>query len=106
MTAISPKNTLFVLVTGANGYVAMHIVEALLEQGYRVRATVCSQSKGKHIKKTFESFGDKLEIITVEDIAVPGASDKALQSVDAVAYTAASIVHAEDPQGMFVLRFM
>ena len=29
-----------VLVTGANGYLAAHVVQQLLESGYRVRGTV------------------------------------------------------------------
>ncbi|KAH6891736.1 hypothetical protein BKA70DRAFT_1537574 [Coprinopsis sp. MPI-PUGE-AT-0042] len=43
-----------VLVTGANGYIAMWTVRKLLEKGYSVRAT---------------SYGDKLEIAVVADIS-------------------------------------
>ncbi len=35
---IAPGET--ILVTGANGYIATHIVDVLLEQGYNVRGTV------------------------------------------------------------------
>ena len=58
-----------VLVSGANSYIAMWVVQNLLDQGYTVRGTVRSAEKGEHLKKLFSKFGKKLEIIVVEDIA-------------------------------------
>ena len=57
-----------VLVTGANGYVAFWVVKDLLEAGYSVRGTVRSASKAKYIQDYFKFYGDKLEIVVVEDI--------------------------------------
>ena len=59
-----------ILVTGANGYIAMWVVRILLERGYAVRATVRNNGKGKPILDYFASLGlsDKLEIVVVEDI--------------------------------------
>lgn len=57
-----------VLVTGANGFVAVWVVKKLLEQGFSVRGTVRSEEKGKHLKETFASYGDKLELVIVKDI--------------------------------------
>ena len=58
-----------VLVTGANGYIALWVVETLFKQGYSVRATVRSADKGTHIKQRYAAeYGDKLEIVVVEDI--------------------------------------
>lgn len=59
-----------VLVTGANGFIAIWVVNHLLEQGYAVRATVRSADKGVHLAKTFAAHGDKLEITVIEDITV------------------------------------
>lgn len=56
------------LVTGANGYIALHLVRELLENGYHVRGTVRAESKATHLRKTFESYGNKLELVIVEDI--------------------------------------
>ena len=56
------------LVTGANGYIALWVVQTLLEQGYSVRGTVRSESKGTHLKESFAKYGDKLEVVVVEDI--------------------------------------
>ena len=56
------------MVTGANGYIAVWVVNNLLEQGFSVRGTVRSEPKGAHLKEIFKSYGDKLEVVVVEDI--------------------------------------
>ena len=57
-----------VLVTGANGFIAMWVVKHLLDQGYSVRGTVRSESKAKHVREVFSKYGDKFEVVIVEDI--------------------------------------
>ena len=57
-----------VLVTGANGYIAMWVVKSLLDKGFSVRGTVRSESKVAYLKDTFSSFGDKFEVVVVPDI--------------------------------------
>ena len=57
-----------VLVTGANGFIAVWLVKDLLERGFSVRGTVRSESKGEHLKKLFSQYGDKLELVVVDDI--------------------------------------
>lgn len=57
-----------VLVTGANGYIAVWLVQRLLEKGYSVRGTSRSESKGVHLKETFKKYGDRFEFVVVEDI--------------------------------------
>ena len=57
-----------VLVTGANGYIAVWLVQKLLEQGYSVRGTIRTAARGKYLKKLFEKYGDKFELVVVEDI--------------------------------------
>lgn len=66
MLAVPPPAK--VLVTGANGYIAAWLVRLLLEDGYSVRGTVRSASKGAFLQKLFAGFGDKFEIAVVEDI--------------------------------------
>lgn len=96
-----------VLVTGANGYIAMWVVHTLLEQGYTVRGTVRSESKAKHLSKVFASYSEKLEIVVVPDITKvllrliihgvvcqtdgltqEGAFDEYVKDVDAIEHTA------------------
>jgi nucleoside-diphosphate-sugar epimerase len=57
-----------VLVTGANGFLAIHVVDILLKKGYTVRGVVRSPEKGDHLKKLFAKYGDKLELAIVKDI--------------------------------------
>ena len=66
MPVISPNDK--VLVTGANGYIALHIVKTLLERGNSVRGTVRSESKVGHLKELFKSYGEKLEVVVVPDM--------------------------------------
>ncbi|KAH9946473.1 NAD(P)-binding protein [Amylocystis lapponica] len=77
-----------VLVTGASGYVAIWVVKNLLEQGYSVRGTVRAESKIAHVKETFASFGDKLELVVVEDLTKEGALDEYVKDVDAIEHMA------------------
>jgi nucleoside-diphosphate-sugar epimerase len=57
-----------VLVSGANGYIAIWVVRRLLEKGYSVVGQVRSADKGKHLLEYFKSYGDKFEIAVVADI--------------------------------------
>ena len=67
MPVIAPGSK--VLVTGANGFAAINIVDVLLKKGYYVRATVRSESKATYLKKIFGKYGDKLEFVFVPDVA-------------------------------------
>ena len=55
-----------VSVTGATGYIATHIVQQLLQPGYRVRGTVTSlknEEKVKPLYKLCPEANDKLELV-------------------------------------------
>ncbi|KIP03369.1 hypothetical protein PHLGIDRAFT_110983 [Phlebiopsis gigantea 11061_1 CR5-6] len=77
-----------VLVSGTNGYIAMWVVKSLLEKGYSVRGTVRSESKIAHLKDTFKSYGDKLDVVVVSDITKDCAFHEAVVGVEAIAHTA------------------
>ncbi|KIP01586.1 hypothetical protein PHLGIDRAFT_131196 [Phlebiopsis gigantea 11061_1 CR5-6] len=88
-----------VLVSGANGYIALWVVQSLLDHGFSVRGTVRSESKVAHLKETFKDHGDKLEVVVVPDITKEGAFDEAVKGVDAIAHTASPFhFNAKDPQ--------
>jgi hypothetical protein len=59
-----------VLVTGANGFIAIWLVQTLLNRGYFVRGTVRSDDKVKHLKDIFRAYVDKnlFEVLVVPDI--------------------------------------
>ncbi|KAF8959865.1 D-lactaldehyde dehydrogenase [Flammula alnicola] len=87
-----------ILVSGANGFIAIWVVRTLLEQGYAVRGAVRSTEKGKHLKKYFESYGDKVEWVVVEDITKDGAFDEAVKDVDAIEHMASPVsTPSDDP---------
>ena len=72
-----------VLVTGINGYLGSHVADQLLQAGFRVRGTTCALSKCAPLKKFWdEKYGpDKVEPVVVEDMAIPGAFDEAVQGI-------------------------
>jgi nucleoside-diphosphate-sugar epimerase len=77
-----------VLVTGANGFLAVWVVKKYLEAGYSVRGTVRSLSKSAFLKDKFAHYGDRFELVVVDDITKDGAFDEAVKGVDAIAHTA------------------
>ena len=58
-----------VLVTGASGYIAGVTVKTLLDRGFSVRGTVRSESKGTVLRQALQDYGDRFEIVIVEDMA-------------------------------------
>jgi nucleoside-diphosphate-sugar epimerase len=90
-----------VLVTGANGFLAVWTVKAFLDKGYTVVGTVRSESKGSHLKKIFKEYGDRLQLAVVEDITAEGAFDDVVKDIDGIAHTASPYHYAaEDPQDL------
>ncbi|KAG6336084.1 hypothetical protein ID866_3010 [Astraeus odoratus] len=77
-----------VLISGANGYIAMWVARELLEQGYSVRGTVRSAAKGVHPRRQFAKYGEQFEIVVIEDMTKEGAFDEAVKGVDAIVHTA------------------
>ncbi|VDM48294.1 unnamed protein product [Toxocara canis] len=56
-----------VLVTGAAGYLAIHCVQQLLNEGYRVRGTVRDTNNTAKVKPLIDLKGsDRLELITAD----------------------------------------
>ena len=78
-----------VLLTGGNGFIAVHIIQILLERGHSVVTTVRSESKTTFLRDKFATYGDKLQFSIVPDIVAPGAFDDVLKlySFDAVLHT-------------------
>jgi nucleoside-diphosphate-sugar epimerase len=80
-----------VLVTGANGFIAVYVIKDLLERGYTIRGTVRSLSKTEHLKKLFKDHLDKIEFVEVTDITLEGAFDEHVKGVDAILHLATPI---------------
>ncbi|KAI0286184.1 hypothetical protein BC826DRAFT_1093568 [Russula brevipes] len=92
-----------VLVTGANGYLATWVVKSYLEAGYSVRGTVRSLARSAFLKDRFGHYGERFELVVVEDIARDGAFDEAVKGVDAIAHTASPFnFTAAEPDDLIV----
>ncbi|RPD52415.1 NAD(P)-binding protein [Lentinus tigrinus ALCF2SS1-7] len=80
-----------ILVTGANGYVSVWIVKTFLEHGFAVRGAVRSERKATYLGSLFQSYGDKFDVVVVEDITKDGAFDEAVKDVDGIVHTASPV---------------
>ncbi|PYH40460.1 SDR family oxidoreductase [Aspergillus saccharolyticus JOP 1030-1] len=77
------------LVTGASGFVASHIIQRFLEAGYNIRGTVRSASTAETVKSRYPpDQANRLSFTIVPDIAAPGAFDSAVKDVCGVIHTA------------------
>lgn len=81
-TTTIPKGST-VLVTGANGYLGMHVADQLLLDGYKVHGTVRDAGKVEWLKEYFdEKYGKgKFGVSVVQDLAVEGAFDELIKGV-------------------------
>ncbi|GLA40195.1 hypothetical protein AnigIFM63309_007806 [Aspergillus niger] len=64
---LSSGHSQHVLLTGANGFVASHILFLLLERGYAVTATVRSQAKADDVIETHPDWKEKVNFVIVSD---------------------------------------
>jgi len=85
-----------VLLTGANGFIASHVLSDILARGWSVRAVVRSQEKANQILSDFPNHGSQLDTGVVPDITAPGAFDEVVKSTpqfDTVFHTASPFLY-------------
>ncbi|CDK25822.1 unnamed protein product [Kuraishia capsulata CBS 1993] len=98
-----------VLVTGASGYLALHVVDQLLKADYRVIGTVRSAEKGKLLDNFKTLYPNaKLELEFVADISQLDAFDEVIKKhpeIDYVMHTASpfSFGLGEDNEKNYVI---
>ncbi|CZT50831.1 uncharacterized protein RSE6_11891 [Rhynchosporium secalis] len=85
------------LVTGANGFLAAHIIDQLISAGHKVTGSVRSVSKGEQILATHSEYEGKLNFVVVSEYAKQGTWDEAFKEgeFDFVVHTAAPLL--DDP---------
>lgn len=77
------------LVTGANGFVAGHIIKVALEKGYNVKGAVRTDSSAAQLKATFPTYSSQLSTTIVPSITdVESFKDAFGQGVTGVIHTA------------------
>lgn len=72
-----------VLLTGASGFIAGHILKLLIDAGYFVIGTVRSEGKGEFLKKLYPKSFD---YVIVQDVAAPNAFNEAFKSNPDIKY--------------------
>lgn len=76
------------LVTGATGLVGSHVVDNLLQKGFRVRAVARSKAKADAFCRVRPQYSSTLEFCFIEDLTDAGAFDEAVKDVDGVIHIA------------------
>lgn len=86
------------LVTGANGFVAAHIIDQLFRDGHTITGSVREPVKGDQILETHPEYKGKIDFVTVSDYAGEGAWDETFQThdFDYVVHSAAPLL--DDPR--------
>lgn len=83
------------LVTGANGFVALHVIKEAIAQGYKVVGTVRSVAAAEKIMNIFPDSSSQLQIVEVHDIT--NANDFAMAfekfKIGAVINTASPLIN-------------
>ncbi|KAK8078143.1 hypothetical protein PG996_004313 [Apiospora saccharicola] len=83
-----------ILITGLNGYLAGRTAEAVLKAGYDVRGTVRRLATGDKVKDALAEMGypeDRIDVVEVPDMTVPGAFDEAVKGCHAILHLAAPL---------------
>jgi dihydroflavonol-4-reductase len=76
-----------VVVTGASGFIAMHLVEQLLAQGYWVRGTVRRDPAGYDVLHGLPGASERLELVRA-DLTDDGAFDDVVAGAPIIMHTA------------------
>lgn len=86
-----------VFVSGANGYIAQHVIVQLIAKGYDVIGSIRSEEKGEKLKKNLNS--SKFTYVIIPDIIKEDAFDEVLKAnpqITAFLHTASPVVFDVD----------
>lgn len=96
MTATQSVSKL--LITGASGFVGLHLTLAALQKGYAVRTTVRSGAREANVRKALTNLVDTAGLeFTYADLLVDTGWEDAVRGCDSVIHTAAPYT-AENPK--------
>jgi len=77
-----------VCVTGATGFIALHLVDQLLAQGYKVTAAVRTNDEKKLAPLLALNGGKGLDVVSGCDLLAPGSFDAAVAEAEVCFHTA------------------
>jgi len=101
---ISLGTSIMILVTGASGFIASHIVRELLERGYTVRGTVrnVADLTKTYFLSALSGAQERLTLVEA-DLMLGGSFVAAAEGCDAVTHTASPcLVNVDNPQSDLV----
>jgi len=83
------------LVTGANAFVAAHVIAELVSLGHTVTGSVRRAAAGEGILTEHPEWKGKLDFVTIEDYATEGTWDDVFKKnkFDHASTTCVSVVH-------------
>lgn len=82
-----------VFITGANGFVASHILSILISRNYQVVASVRTPQKATEIIKLHPSWEPSISFVYISDITADNAYDEAFSKFGEFDY----IIHNASP---------
>ena len=81
-----------ILVTGASGYIALHVVQQLLQAGHAVRGTVRSLAREDELRQALGASGDDSRLSFVEaDLTADAGWAEAVAGCELVVHTASPV---------------
>lgn len=97
--SLDPNGTTIV-VTGASGFIASHIINEALLLGYHVRGTARSKDKAEKTKSIFcKSHPENYDCVVVKDMVEDvGGIESAVKGVDVVIHVASDTTFSDDPK--------
>ncbi|CUS12303.1 unnamed protein product [Tuber aestivum] len=98
MTVEEPTTKPKVLLTGANGYVAAHVLKQLIEANYHVTGTVRSEEKANLSRSFNPEYEESARFIVLSDFTKQESWDRIFQETeyDYVVHTAAPLMSKEN----------
>lgn len=93
-----------VLVTGATGFIGLHCIQQLLEQGYAVNGTLRSMQRESEVRESLEKHNtstEKLSLFPVDLMSDEGW-DQAMESCDYLLHVASPFVLSNETEEFFV----
>ena len=93
-----------VLVTGATGFIGLHCIQQLLEQGYAVNGTLRSMQRESEVRESLEKHNTSAENLSLfpVDLMSDEGWDQAMESCDYLLHVASPFVLSNETEEFFV----
>ena len=93
-----------VLVTGATGFIGLHCIQQLLQQGYAVNGTLRSMQRESEVRESLEKHNTSSENLSLfpVDLMSDEGWDQAMESCDYLLHVASPFVLSNETEEFFV----